>query len=259
MGMTILEKIVEKKKERVASLKKEKPFYSLERQFAPVKPFLQKGRASLIAECKKGSPSKGVISEMYKPVATALHYERGGASALSVLTEEDFFYGSTADFTAVRNSVSLPMIRKDFIFDEYQIKESWAIGADAILFIVASLSDSQMKELYEKAKSYNLSVLVEAHDENEIERALLLENAIIGINARNLKDFSVDIERIAAMRSLIPAERIAVAESGITSIEAAKLLRSRGFDAFLVGEYFMRSDNPESRVKSFVSAIEAAE
>jgi indole-3-glycerol phosphate synthase len=158
----------------------------------------------------------------------------------------------------VRQNVSIPVLRKDFIVDEYQIIESWALGADAILLIVAALDELQMKDLYYAARAYDLSVLVEAHDESEIEKALLLEEAIIGINSRDLKNFSVDLERISAMKSLIPDERIAVAESGILSVSDGVNLVRGGFDALLVGEYFMRSSNPESRVREFVDAMQSA-
>jgi len=253
--MTILDKIIENKSEHLDVSKRESPQEKMERIVSSPRVFLEKGKRSVIAECKKASPSKGIISPQYDPLATALSYERGGARAISVLTEEDFFLGSLSDLMLIRQNVTIPVLRKDFIVDEYQIIESWALGADAILLIVAALDESKMKDLYCAARAYNLSVLVESHDENEIDKALVLEDAIIGINARNLKNFSVDLGRISAMRSLIPHDRIAVAESGILSIEDGVNLARGGFDAFLVGEYFMSSSDPESKVKEFVHAL----
>jgi indole-3-glycerol phosphate synthase len=251
MGMSILDDIITRKKETVAELKRSAPYSSLERSARPVKPFLVKGGKRLIAECKKASPSKGIISGDYDPVRIAKSYAAGGADAVSVLTEEHFFLGSARDFRNVRSAIDIPMIRKDFMIDPYQIRESWAIGADAVLLISAALSDEQMRELYEAAKEYGLGVLAEAHDETEIERCLVLEDAYVGINSRNLKNFAVDLPRIAAMRRMIPENRIAVAESGIDSFENAGFIVKEGFDAFLVGEFFMRAENPEERVREF--------
>jgi indole-3-glycerol phosphate synthase len=227
----------------------------MERIVSSPRTFLEKGRLSLIAECKKGSPSKGLIADQYDSVKISLAYERGGANAISVLTEEDYFFGSISDLVQVRQNVSIPVLRKDFIFDEYQIIESWALGADAVLLIVAALDEILMKDLYLAARAYDLSVLVESHDEKEIEKALKLEEAVIGINSRNLKNFSVDLNRISAMRSLIPHGRIAVAESGILSVDDGVNLARGGFDAFLIGEYFMRADDPASKIKEFLQAV----
>jgi indole-3-glycerol phosphate synthase len=253
--MSILSNIIERKKESVAELKRIKPYASLERIFCEIKPFLVKGKKSLIAECKKASPSKGVISAIYDPVSIAKSYEAGGAGAVSVLTEEHFFLGSSEDFKRVRAAIKLPMIRKDFMIDSYQIRESWAMGADAVLLIASALSDAQMRELYAAAKELGLGVLAEAHDENEIERCLQLPDAFIGINSRNLKNFEIDLPRIAAMRSMISADRIAVAESGINSLENAGYVIGEGFDAFLVGEFFMRAENPEESIRDFMRLV----
>ncbi|HEY1405994.1 MAG TPA: indole-3-glycerol phosphate synthase TrpC, partial [Spirochaetota bacterium] len=254
LGMTILDRIVEKKKERLVIRKREMSESMLERSTGSVKPFFAAG-ATLITECKKGSPSKGIMVEDYRPVEIARAYERGGSDSLSILTEEDFFFGKDADLIDVRRSVSLPILRKDFMIDPYQIKESYAIGADAILLIAAILSDEQMAEFSQYAFSYGLSVLAEAHDEKEIERIARIDGVAIGINARDLRDFSVDLDRVSRMRSLIPEGRIAVAESGIKSVEDAVRLRNSGFDAFLIGERFVRDGDPSAAVNSFSSAL----
>lgn len=255
MGMSILSDIIDRKKETVADLKRNVPYASLERSASAVKPFLVKDEKRLIAECKKASPSKGIISHDYDPVNIAKMYEAGGADAVSVLTEEHFFLGSSDDFRKVRAAIKLPMIRKDFMIDTYQIRESWAMGADAILLIASALSDTQMRELYDAAGELGLGVLAEAHDEHEIERCLLLPDAFVGINSRNLKNFAIDLPRIASMRSMIPPNRIAVAESGIYSFESAGFVIKEGFDAFLVGEFFMKAENPETCVRDFMRLV----
>ena len=253
--MTILDRIVERKRDRVDIRKSNRSASSLERTVRPVKRFFDP-HGTIITECKKGSPSKGIMVNDYHPAAIASAYARGGSSAISVLTEEDFFFGCDEDLAAIIDAVDLPVIRKDFVIDAYQIKESFALGADAILLIAAILSDMQMSEYAHEAFSYGLSVLAEAHDEYEIERIVKIDGVAVGVNARNLHDFSVDLGRVERMRSLIPQGRIGVAESGIHSVDDMIRLRRAGYDAFLIGERFVRDADPERAVRSFADALE---
>jgi indole-3-glycerol phosphate synthase len=220
--------------------------------------FKKKSEITLIAECKKGSPSAGILVEKYDPVSIAQEYALGGASALSVLTEQDFFSGDDKHLTDVKKIVSLPVLRKDFLFDAYQVKEAWAIGADAILLIAAILSDSQARELGMYAKELGMEVLLEVHGNEELERGL--KNGLdfvngIGINARNLGDFSIDLQKTKELCKYIPKNIVAVAESGIRSAETGFEMRKAGFRGFLVGEYFMKAKNREICVREFVTAI----
>lgn len=253
--VTILNKIVSVCKERLAEKRKNIPENSLQRNVDSPRPFFKKDSITLIAECKKGSPSRGIFLEEYDPVTIANQYEKGGADAISVLTEPGFFYGSEVHLKSVRECISLPVLRKDFIFDTYQVTESWAMGADAILLIAAILSESQLKELVVCAEEYNLEILLEVHDREELEKALVVPVTGIGINARNLKDFSIDLEATKALCKLVPADRIAVAESGIMSPQDGKAMYDAGFRGFLVGEYFITSENREKQVKEFAAAL----
>ena len=253
--MTILEKILEATRARVSERRREKPIGCLSRQCAAPVPFFAKGRVTVIAECKKASPSKGIICKDYDAAAIARSYAEGGASAISVLTEQDFFKGSLSHLDAVRRAVALPIIRKDFIVGEYQIVEAWAHGADAVLLIAAALDDFQMKDLCDAAHSYGLAVLCEAHDEREIERALELPDAAIGVNARDLRDFTVSLERTASLAPMIPSDRVRVGESGIFSNEDAGRLVDAGYNALLIGEYFLKSADRQTAVSSLVDAV----
>lgn len=254
--MNILDRIVAQRKKRLAEKKKTCPAESLTRKVETIRPFYrEKGAVTVIAECKKGSPSRGIFLQDYEPVPIAKAYEKGGADALSVLTEPDFFYGDETHLESVRNNVSLPVLRKDFIFDMYQVKESWAVGADAILLIAALLSDMQLKELAGYAAQLGLGILLEVHDRQELERGLRVPVKGIGINARNLKDFSIDLETAKELCKLIPAERIAVAESGLKSPEAGAAMYEAGFRGFLVGEYFVTAENREERVRKFCRSL----
>ena len=253
--MTILEKILESTRERVSERRRERPIGCLSRQCAAPIPFFSKDRVTVIAECKKASPSKGIICESYDPAAIAQSYAAGGASAISVLTEQDFFLGSLSHLDAVRKAVPLPVIRKDFMVGEYQIVEAWAHGADAVLLIAAALDDFQMKDLCDAAHSYGLTVLCEAHDEREIGRALELPDAAIGVNARDLRDFTVSLERTASLAPMIPSDRVRVGESGIFSNEDAGKLVDAGYNALLIGEYFLKSADRHSAVSSLVNSI----
>jgi len=254
--VNILDKIVARRKERLAVKKKAVPVESLDRKEKTIRPFYrEKDSVTVIAECKKGSPSRGIFLQDYDPLRIAREYEKGGAHALSVLTEPDFFYGADSHLEMVRAHVSLPVLRKDFIFDMYQVKESWAMGADAILLIAAVLPDAQLKELGGFAKELGLEILLEVHNKRELERAFNVPVSGIGINARNLKDFSIDLQGAKDLCRLLPPGRIAVAESGMKSPEAAVDMYEAGFRAFLVGEYFVTAANREECVREFCSAL----
>lgn len=254
--MTILEKIVKARKERIEKLKKVFPFGSLNRAVAEPIPFFQDtNKVTLIAECKKGSPSKGIMVENYVPEEIAPLYEEGGATALSVLTEPDFFFGASDDLINVKSNVSLPIIRKDFMIDPYQIKESWAMGADDVLLIAAILSTEQMKELNAAAHELGLQTLLEVHNREEFDKSIDVSADGFGINARNLKDFSIDLEAVKGMCSMLPKDRVAVAESGLKSPESGKEMFDAGFRGFLVGEYFVTSDDKVKTIREFKEAL----
>jgi len=202
------------------------------------------GRSAVIAEIKKASPSKGVLREDFQPAAIAQSYEAGGAACLSVLTDADFFQGSEAYLQAARAACSLPVIRKDFIIDSYQIAEARAIDADCILLIVAALEDKQMSDLYAQSVELGMDVLVEVHDEHELERALKLSPMLLGINNRDLRTFDVSLATTIDLLASIPPETQVVTESGILNTGHVELMRSNQVNAFLVGEAFMRADEP---------------
>ena len=200
-------------------------------------------RLSVISEVKKASPSKGLIQPNFDPVKIAKEYETCGADAVSCLTEEHYFQGSSEYFKAIRQAIGLPMIRKDFIIDEYQIYEARLMGADAILLIAAVLDDEKLKRFGDTARSLGLDILAETHDESELERVLALDFDIIGINNRNLKTFEVTLETTARLAGMIPEEKVIVSESGIKDNADMKTVRSYGADAVLIGETLMRSGN----------------
>ena len=199
---------------------------------------------AIIAELKKASPSRGVIREDYRPVAIARTFAAAGAAALSVLTDEEFFKGSLADLTAVSEAVNLPILRKDFILDEFQILEARAAGADAVLLIVAAHEDSTLLALAAAAQRMSLDILVEVHDRDELERATQLGAAMIGVNSRDLKTLQVDPRVHLDLARLLPAEVLRVAESGIRGPSEIERLLGVGYDAFLVGEALMRQPEP---------------
>ena len=199
---------------------------------------------AVIAELKKASPSKGLIREDFEPVALARGLEAGGAAALSVLTDEDFFQGSLGYLTAASSAVSIPVLRKDFIFDPFQVMEAKAAGADAILLIVAGLTDSLLGELKTEAERWGLDVLCEAHDREEIERAVGLGFETIGVNSRNLKTLEVSAATLEELVGYLPEGVVRVAESGIWGAEDLERLRGVGYGAFLVGEALMRQAEP---------------
>jgi len=258
--MDILRKIVDHKRREVEE-KKRKFNLSVLREEAErlkvpydFKEALSGEGINIIAEVKKASPSKGVIREDFDPVKIAKAYERGGARAISVLTDEKFFQGSPFYLRQVAESVNLPVLRKDFIIDEFQIYGAKALGASSYLLIVAILSDFQLKEFIALGRDLGMEPLVETHTEEEVERALKAGAEIIGVNNRDLKTFTVSLSTTLNLLPLIKSEgKLAVSESGIKGREDILRLREAGVDAFLVGETLMRSSNPEQLLKEWVS------
>ena len=202
------------------------------------------GGAAVIAEVKKASPSKGVLREHFVPEQIAVSYAAGGAACLSVLTDERFFEGSAAFLQEARAACALPVLRKDFMVDEYQVVEARALGADCILLIAACLTDAQMADLEACAHSLGMGVLVEVHDAAELNRALLLKTPLLGINNRNLKTFEVTLDTTIGLLAQVPADRLLVTESGILARADVLRMRAAGVHAFLVGEAFMRAPDP---------------
>jgi len=250
----ILEKIITTKAQEVIAAQVERPFSVVEAQARaqpPARGFAQAlrakiaaGKPAVIAEIKKASPSKGVIRESFDPPAIAASYERAGAACLSVLTDKSFFQGDGEFLVAARAACALPALRKEFIVDEYQVAESRALGADAILLIVAALEDAQMSALESCALAYGMDVLVEIHDAQELERALRLKTPLLGINNRNLRNFSVTLDTTFNLLPKVPHDRLVVTESGIATPRDVALMREHGVHAFLVGEAFMRAPDP---------------
>jgi indole-3-glycerol phosphate synthase len=263
---TILKKIVARKYEEVAERKKRVSLSAMEayvleanRDF-PVRGFvramrtkLDAGLSAVIAEAKKASPSKGVIRENFDPAAIAKSYQQGGAACLSVLTYKDFFQGSELYLRDARAACSLPVIRKDFIVEPYQVIEARAIGADCILLIAACLDDAQMKSLNDLARDYGLDVLIEVHNREELERILPLGNTLVGINNRDLNTFEVSLDTTFNLLPLIPSDRIVVTESAIHTPADVAAMRAKNVNAFLVGEAFMRAAEPGEKLKELFS------
>ena len=256
---TILHKILARKREEVAARRPRNSLASLEQRIAEqtaVRGFAAAiaaravaGRAAVIAEVKKASPSKGVIRADFQPAQIAASYQRGGAACLSVLTDVDFFQGSDAYLQQARAACELPVLRKDFTVDPYQVIEARAIGADAVLLIVAALEQEQMRELAHTAAEVGVDVLVEVHDRAELERALELETPLIGINNRDLHSFETRLETTLELLPYIPADRQVVTESGIHTAEDVALMRNHQVHGFLVGEAFMRADEPGEKLR----------
>ena len=205
---------------------------------------ITQGRSAVIAEVKKASPSKGVLREHFVPAEIAQAYERGGAACLSVLTDESFFQGSPEFLKQARAACSLPVLRKDFLYDPYQVLQARAWGADCVLLIVAALSDAQLAELEACAHELQMDVLVEVHDADELDRALQLRTPLLGINNRDLRTFEVSLQTTIGQLARIPADRLVITESGILSMADVQLMRDAGVNAFLVGEAFMRAPDP---------------
>ncbi|WP_456435245.1 indole-3-glycerol phosphate synthase TrpC [Thermovibrio ammonificans] len=258
--MTILDRIVEYKRQEVEELKRKFNLSALREEAERLKvPYdfkaaLTANGVNIIAEVKKASPSKGVIREDFDPVAVAKAYERGGARAVSVLTDRKFFQGSPFFLRQVAAEVKLPVLRKDFIIDEFQIYGAKALGASSFLLIVSILSDDQLRDFIELGRELGMEPLVETHTEEEVERALKAGAEIVGVNNRDLKTFKVSISTTLRLLPIIKSEgKVAVSESGIKGKEEIVTLRERGVDAFLVGETLMRSDNPEEVLRSWVA------
>ncbi|HRP95802.1 MAG TPA: indole-3-glycerol phosphate synthase TrpC [Rhodocyclaceae bacterium] len=208
------------------------------------------GRPAVIAEIKKASPSKGVIRADFRPADIAAAYERAGAACLSVLTDRDFFQGAPEYLQAARAACALPVLRKDFVVDAWQVFEARAMGADAILLIAAALDAVQMRELEALAHALGMAVLVEVHDDSELDVALTLATPLVGINNRNLRTFEVSLETTFDLLARIPDERIVVTESGIVAADDVARMRARNVHAFLVGEAFMRVDDPGAGLRA---------
>jgi indole-3-glycerol phosphate synthase len=254
----ILKKIVARKLEEIAERSQKVSIDALQAQLdgaspprgfvASIRARIAAGQAGVIAEIKKASPSKGVMRENFVPGQIAKSYEKGGAACLSVLTDIDFFQGADEYLKQARAACSLPVIRKDFIIDPYQVVEARVMGADCILLIVSCLEDAQMKTLTELAISLGMDVLVEVHDEAELARSLPLNLPLVGINNRNLRTFETSLDTTLRMLDQIPEGRIVVTESGIHTREDVKLMRENSVNAFLVGEAFMRADEPGEKL-----------
>jgi indole-3-glycerol phosphate synthase len=264
--MGFLEDVCSERKAAAAAARRARPPSSLVREADPPRPAFVPGEsrvnrrtaigsALLIAECKKASPSRGLIAAAYDPASLARAYERGGAGMVSVLTEPRRFMGSESHLRSVRASVAIPVLRKDFIIDPYQVDEAWAMGADAILLILAALDLGLLKELVARSRELSLSVLAELHGEEEIGAAVEAGVDAVGVNARDLRSLEVDPSLHERLFPLLPRWAFAVAESGIATPDAAGALIRVGYRGLLVGEVFSSSSDPEATVRSFVSAI----
>jgi indole-3-glycerol phosphate synthase len=250
----VLQAILRRKHEEIAERAAREPLRELSARAADAPPArgfaaaletrIAAGDAAVIAEVKKASPSKGVIRADFDPAAIARSYEAGGAACLSVLTDVDFFQGADAFLQQARAACALPVLRKDFIVDPYQVIEARAIGADCILLIAAALDDDHLAALSEQALDLGMDVLVEVHDLAELERALQVPAPLLGINNRNLRTFEVSLDTTLALKDAVPADRRLVTESGIVGPDDVRRLRAAGVDAFLVGEAFMRDPQP---------------
>jgi indole-3-glycerol phosphate synthase len=251
---TILDRIITRKRQEVADRQSKRSVEELHvmlKDQDPTRGFSDRliaqaatQKSAVIAEIKRASPSKGLLRADFQPALHAEQYEKAGASCLSVLTDQDFFQGSDDDLKAARGACSLPVIRKDFMVDPYQIIESRALGADCILLIVAALNDADLKSLHETALSVGLDVLIEVHDERELHRAFELDNRLIGINNRNLHTFETKLEVTLDLLDQIPDDRLLITESGILQAKDVELMHANGVHGFLVGEAFMRQPDP---------------
>jgi len=250
----ILQKILATKADEIAAAKRTRPFAEIAaaahaapapRDFeAALRAKIAAGRSAVIAEVKKASPSRGVLRADFDPPAIARSYAAGGAACLSVLTDRNYFQGAPEFLTAAREACALPALRKDFIVDEYQIAEARALHADAILLIVAALDDARLAALERCARDFGMAVLVEVHDAAELERALCLATPLVGINNRNLRTFDVSLATTIDLLPRIPGDRLVITESGILAPADVATMRAHGVHAFLVGEAFMRADDP---------------
>jgi len=254
----ILNKILVRKREEIAERKKSLAQAEIRERAAlaePVRGFesairtqLASGNTAIIAEIKKASPSKGVLRADFNPEVIARSYATHGATCLSVLTDVDFFQGCDAYLQTARAACSIPVLRKDFIIDAYQLYEARMLGADCVLLIVAALNDEQLTDLTELSNSLGMDVLVEVHDAEELERALATGSSLIGINNRNLRTFETDLATTISLQRSIPDDRIVVTESGIHTVDDVIRIRASGVNTFLVGEAFMRADDPGEKL-----------
>jgi indole-3-glycerol phosphate synthase len=246
--LSILGRIMEVKRAEVAAAKKRAPDVEAKARAAPrVRDFvgaLRAKRPAVIAEIKRASPSRGVLREDFDPAAIARSYEKAGAACMSVLTDSEFFGGSSGHLVAARAAGTLPVLRKDFLIDPYQVHESRALGADCVLLIAACLADGEMRELHAAARKAGMAVLVEVHDGEELERALKLDTPLVGINNRNLRTFETRLETTLELLPRVPPDRLVITESGILSGADVARMRQHGVEAFLVGEAFMRAADP---------------
>lgn len=250
----ILNRILTRKSQEIEHRQSERPLFELEKSLvnaSPVRGFVDSLRSrfdqqkpAVIAEIKKASPSKGVIRHDFNPPDIARSYQQGGAACLSVLTDVDFFQGSDEYLVAARNACDLPVIRKDFIIDPYQVVEARAMGADCILLIVAALDQSRLLELYDLAVDLGMDVLVEVHDEQEMQRALELNLPMVGVNNRNLRTFETSLDTTIELLSMLPENCFVVTESGIHTTQDVRFMQDHNVNAFLVGEAFMRAEEP---------------
>ena len=257
--MNILDKIIEQKKQEVAEAKKKISLTELKdaalfnRKTFSLKESVKSG-SGIIAEFKRKSPSKGIVNDKADVLEVVKSYQKFGASGISILTDSEFFEGKLEDILKVRSEISIPILRKDFMIDKYQFYEAKANGADVILLIASCLSPDQVQEFAQLSHELGLEVLLEIHTEEELKH--FNKNIdLVGINNRNLKDFKVDLQHSVNLKNLLPKEVLAVAESGIYSIEDFKFLKEKGFDGFLMGEYFMRNDSPGIAFEEFVNTI----
>lgn len=259
----ILQKIILRKAEIIEQRRAQIPLEQLMETVSEAQPprafiealleRIELNQPAVIAEIKKASPSKGVMRENFNPVEIAKSYAKSSAACLSVLTDVDFFQGSDEYLIQARAACNLPVLRKDFVIDPYQVYESRAIGADCILLIIACLTDAQLNELCGLAHNLEMDVLIEVHDEQELERALRVPNKMIGINNRNLHTFETTLNTTLSMLDKIPSDSLLISESGIHTPEDVKLLREHGVKAFLVGEAFMVADDPGAKLKELFS------
>ncbi len=254
----MIDRIVADKRKEVEQRKKSVSLSALKERIARQKAPLDfagalRGKGMrLIAEVKRASPSRGILCPAFDPVELARSYARGGAVAISVLTEANYFQGSLDHLAAIREAVRLPLLRKDFIFDPYQVYESRAYGADALLLIVAILSQAQLNELLSLSRRLSLNCLVEVHNEGELDRALLSGAEIIGINNRDLNTFSVDINTTKRLQPMIPVEKILVSESGISTRDDVKSLSECGVNAVLIGEALVTANDVPAKIKELI-------
>lgn len=260
----VLKRILVRKQEEVAERRERVSLFELKTRAASAPPLrgfadavvakIAHGDAAVIAEVKKASPSKGVIRADFDPAAIARSYEAGGAACLSVLTDVDFFQGADAYLLAARGACALPVLRKDFIVDAWQLYESRVLGADCVLLIAAALDDAQLGEYAFIASELGMDVLVEVHDLDELERALPVPARLLGINNRNLKTFEVSLQATLELKVAVPADRVLVTESGIVTRADVALMRDAGVQAFLVGEAFMRQPDPGTALRELFAA-----